>query len=81
MKTISTVVVLFCISFTPIKMRSQSQPTELALRHVNVIDATGAPVQHDMTVIVSGSQITDLQQTGNIRLPKHAKSLTVKTSI
>lgn len=73
MNMISTVVVLFCVASTPLQMRSQSQPTELVLRHVNVIDATGAPVQRDMTVIVGGSQITDLRRTGNIRLPKHAK--------
>jgi hypothetical protein len=50
-----------------------SQPADqrpLAFTHVSVIDATGGPLQPDMTVIVSGNRITALGKTGSVAVPK-----------
>ena len=44
----------------------------LAIIHVNVIDATGAPMQSDMTVIVKNQHIVAVAKNGNARLPVHA---------
>jgi len=44
----------------------------LVFSHVNVIDATGAPMQSDMTVIVQGQHITEVAKSGQVRVPIHA---------
>jgi imidazolonepropionase-like amidohydrolase len=48
------------------------QEPVLAITHVNLIDATGAPVQPDMTVIVQGTQISQLGKSDSIAVPKAA---------
>lgn len=45
--------------------------SRLAFVHVNVIDATGSPVQPDMTVVVEGQQITQVVKGSPI--PKDAR--------
>jgi imidazolonepropionase-like amidohydrolase len=45
----------------------------LAFTHVNVIDATGSPVQPDMTVIVIGRQIVDIEKSANAKIPAGAQ--------
>ena len=50
-----------------------SRPQTLALTHVTVIDATGAPLMPDMTVIVTGERITAIGKSGTIRLPRGAR--------
>jgi imidazolonepropionase-like amidohydrolase len=45
----------------------------LVFSHVNVIDATGAPTQSDMTVIVKGQHITEVARSGQVRVPAQAK--------
>ncbi len=44
----------------------------LAFTHVSVIDATGAPPQPDMTVIVKDQHIIELGKSGDVRAPKRA---------
>jgi imidazolonepropionase-like amidohydrolase len=48
------------------------QESIVAITHVNVIDATGAPVQPDMTVIVRGKQIAQIGKSDATPLPKTA---------
>jgi imidazolonepropionase-like amidohydrolase len=50
-----------------------AQESNLAFTHVNVIDATGAPVQADMTVIVQGKQILQIGKSGETAVPKTAR--------
>jgi imidazolonepropionase-like amidohydrolase len=45
----------------------------LAFTHVTVIDATGAPMKRDMTVVITGDRITLVGETGRIRLPEGAQ--------
>ena len=45
----------------------------LAITHVNVIDATGGPLQPDMTVIVRDGHIAELGKSGDVKAPADAK--------
>jgi imidazolonepropionase-like amidohydrolase len=45
----------------------------LAFTHVTVIDATGAPAQPDMTVVISGNHITALGKAGKVTIPRSAR--------
>jgi dihydroorotase-like cyclic amidohydrolase len=49
------------------------QEPVLAITHVNLIDATGAPVQADMTVIVQGKRILQLGKSDSTTVPKAAR--------
>lgn len=44
----------------------------LAFTHVTVIDATGAPAQPDMTVVISGNHITALGKSNAVTVPANA---------
>jgi hypothetical protein len=48
-------------------------PTSLAFTHVTVIDMTGAPPKHDMTVVIAGGLIAALGRTGRVRIPRGAR--------
>ena len=52
---------------------AETSELTLVLSHVNVIDATGTPMQSDMTVIVKNQHITKIAKSGKVRLPPHAK--------
>ena len=45
----------------------------LIISHVNVIDATGSPVQTDMTVVVREGTITDVTKSRSVLVPALAK--------
>lgn len=47
----------------------------LAITHVTVIDATGAPPQSDMTVIVRNGRIADLGTSTTVHAPTDAKAV------
>lgn len=59
----------------PLIPRAVNDPlaNSLVFTHVTVIDATGAPAQPDMTVVITGNRITALGRTGKVRLPKGAQ--------
>jgi imidazolonepropionase-like amidohydrolase len=50
-----------------------AQESALAFVHVNVIDATGSPVQLDMTVVVQGKEILQIGKSKDIAVPKSAR--------
>jgi imidazolonepropionase-like amidohydrolase len=50
-----------------------AQAPLLVISHVNLIDATGSPVQADMTVIVEGARISRIAKSDTVRVPKTAK--------
>src|ERR1051326_6574393 len=56
------------VSFAQLKSRTQT----LVLTHVSVIDATGAPVKTDMTVVINGDRITKIGTSQTISPPSHA---------
>lgn len=51
------------------QLRDPTHPTPLVFTHVTVIDATGAPAQPDMTVVIAKERITVLDKTGTVPIP------------
>ena len=49
-----------------------ASPAALVISHVTVIDATGAPPQADMSVIVKDQRIAELGKSGEVHAPVHA---------
>ena len=49
------------------------QEAVLAITHVNLIDATGSPLQADVTVIVEGRRISQVGKSGVTPVPKAAR--------
>jgi imidazolonepropionase-like amidohydrolase len=47
----------------------------LAITHISVIDATGAPPMRDMTVVVRDGRITDLGKSNGVAAPPDAKKV------
>ena len=50
-------------------------PTPLVITHVNIIDATGSPVQPDMSVTIQGNRIVRITRSGKAKLPANARVL------
>jgi hypothetical protein len=50
-----------------VEIRPQSQVKTLAIEHVTIIDATGAPAMPDMTVVVVGNRIANVGQSRALR--------------
>lgn len=50
-----------------------AQPKQLVFTHVTVIDATGAPANSDMTVVITGDRITEIGKTSKVSVPKNAQ--------
>ena len=42
------------------QVNQPSRSAPIVFTHVTVIDATGAPAQQDMTVVISGNRITEI---------------------
>ena len=53
--------------------RVAAQEPVLVISHVSLIDATGSPVQSDMTVIVEGARISRIAKSDRARVPKVAR--------
>jgi hypothetical protein len=53
----------------------QSAQKPLVITHVTVIDATGAPAQADMTVVITGERITALGPAGKIEAPANSQQI------
>ncbi|MDQ3181045.1 MAG: amidohydrolase family protein [Acidobacteriota bacterium] len=50
----------------------ETRKSSIAFINVAVIDATGSPVQPEMTVVISGNRITNIGKTGKVRIPRNA---------
>ncbi len=53
--------------------QTSSPSGSLALTHVTVIDATGAPARKDMTVVIKGDRIAALGPAGEVPVPEGAR--------
>jgi imidazolonepropionase-like amidohydrolase len=73
-KRIAALLLLFVL---PVLLLAGSirnpQPKLLALTHVTVIDATGAPAKSDMTVVITGDRITEVGASLKVRVPNGAQ--------
>ncbi len=47
----------------------------LAFLHATIIDGTDAPIQPNMTVVVSGNRITEIGETNQVQVPHGAKRI------
>ncbi|MGH9959827.1 MAG: amidohydrolase family protein, partial [Pyrinomonadaceae bacterium] len=69
MKTL-TFILLAALPFSVFAHQARSsQSKPLVLTHITVLDATGAPAQPDMTVIIRGNRITAMGKTGKVPVP------------
>jgi imidazolonepropionase-like amidohydrolase len=73
LKTV-TLVVALAIAITALSVASTAQ-TNLVITHVNIIDATGSPVQPDMSVTLQGNRIVKITKSQKTKLPNNAKVL------
>ncbi len=64
---------MLLISFALPSAWSQEKPHILAISDVTVIDATGSPAKPNMTVLITGDQITQIAKTGEVAIPKNAQ--------
>jgi imidazolonepropionase-like amidohydrolase len=71
------VVVTLLVSCVRQNRGQQSPPADvpIAITHATVIDATGAPAQRDMTVIVANRTITDVGKSSAVAIPKGAVTI------
>ncbi|MGZ8844657.1 MAG: amidohydrolase family protein [Pyrinomonadaceae bacterium] len=53
----------------------QRQPPSVAIRHVTVIDMTGAPAKRDLTVVISGDRIIAITPTRRDRIARGAQTI------
>ena len=74
MKTFLMLALLLIFFASPTEWSQQKpQQNVLAISGVTVIDATGAPAKPNMTVIITGDQITEIAKTGEVAIPKNAQ--------
>ena len=73
------VFVLLLLWAVPSSLQAQpienARPVPVAITHVTVIDATGAPARPDMTVVIVGDRITQLDPADKARVPKNARAV------
>lgn len=72
MKRLLVALLLLALPARPSAQTSQN-PHPLVFTHVTVIDATGAPAQPDMTVVIRGNRITELGKGTTVRAPQNAQ--------
>ena len=68
-------LLLICLALTTAWSQKKLQQNVLAISDVTVIDATGAPAKPNMTVIITGDQITQIANTGAVAIPKNAQAI------
>ena len=74
-KLLAATSLIFVAAFGLLTSCSSSGKSTLAILHVTVIDATGAPPQPDMTLLVSDQHIVALGPSAAITVPRGAKIL------
>jgi imidazolonepropionase-like amidohydrolase len=69
------IAMLLLISFTAAaaQTRPSTQPKPIAFTRTTIIDVVSGSAQPRMTVIIAGDRITEIGQTGKIKIPKGAQ--------
>jgi imidazolonepropionase-like amidohydrolase len=75
MKKLFLLLLLLALPARPSPQPAQApqSPQPLVFTHVTIIDATGAPAQPDMTVVIRGDRILELGKSGKVRTPEGAQ--------
>lgn len=66
-------LLLAIIASATILIAAATPERTLAFTHVNLIDATGTPVQPDMTVIIVGQRIVSIEKSATAKIPGSAQ--------
>ena len=67
------IVMLLLVTATAFVIRGSTPSRTLVLAHVNLIDATGTPVQPDMAVVIAGQHIVEIGKSSNVKIPHDAE--------
>ncbi len=73
MKTILSTALLLISLAGNARAQQKLEQKILAISDVTVIDATGAPAEPHMTVIITGDRITRIAKTREVSIPKNAQ--------
>jgi imidazolonepropionase-like amidohydrolase len=76
MKTVLTLALLISFASPTALSQQKSQTLQqniLAITDVTIVDATGAPAKPNMTVIITGDDITRIAPIGEVAIPKNAQ--------
>src|SRR5258708_4758666 len=73
LKNIPVIISFFILAAFAASAQSSAGLPPLAITGVNVIDATGSPVQTEMTVIIQDDRIVNIGKTARVKRPKNAK--------
>ena len=69
----TTRIVAFLFALLSVQPTFADQSEALALKHVTVIDGTGAPAQPGMTVLITSGHIAELGKCGSVSIPAGAR--------
>src|ERR1700704_4448081 len=72
-QSLATMVVLLCSAGAWNHVRADSALPVLAITHVTVIDATGAPAQADQTIVIKDGRIVALSKSADKPAPAGAE--------
>ena len=64
------VLLSLMISFLGIRQESDKGERVLVFTHATIINTAGGPNKTDMTVVITGDRITDINETGKVRPPE-----------
>ena len=73
MKNRALLFLPFLFLFPDAQQAPSAKQNILVFTHVTVIDATGASAHTDVTVVITGDRITEIGDSGKIRVPKDAQ--------
>ena len=73
MRKFALSILLAALTAATIFIAGAAPERSLAFTHVNLIDATGTPVQPDMTVIIVGQRIATIEKSATAKIPANAQ--------
>lgn len=73
-----SITLAFLFSCTGSGRKTDVSQDTLVFTHATLIDATGAPPQSDMTVMITGDRITAVEKTSQSRIPEGARVVNVQ---
>ena len=69
-------LLLLLTSFTTLAQKNDDSYT--VLKHVNIIDVKGSPVQRDMTITIKGNRIISIEKTSKAKIPQNSLIIDAK---
>ena len=67
------IAIIFLLLLTSLTILAQNTDgSYTVLKHVNIIDVKGSPIQSDMTVTIKGNRIASIEKTAKAKIPQNA---------